>query len=923
MRVISRISFLCLAGGWMGWTVYHFQKIDGSAVQWIKAQEGTFLLYTVLFGALIGFLLGQLGRSSVSVAHRNAGGVGLVLVGGTVLHWGMPALVAQNDAIRISALLIFGATGGGAFTFGLQRGAFTRFLPFILLLLPFLVLPVIAGLPLMGPALLAGLIAALSFGRYLQQKLAPACAADLVGEEACLTLRLALGILSLSILGFVLGVAHLAHNPAILVVLGLLLFLTRRTLQEEAAAWNQWLTRPVQPVHAVGGFTLAGLIWAVLLIGWTAALAPETGPDALGGRMAIVRMWVNDGALEHYREMNLSCMAIAGETFFLMLHPLAGVQAAKLGQFLAALALIPLFAHLIPHRTLAAGLLTIALGVSSLFLVQFAWGFVDLVQTLFYCSSLLAGWIWWQKRNRGTLVLAAALAAGAAAVKLNGLGALLILGTIVLFARLRTWSPRALVLDAMAIGLAAIIILAPWLARSYFLSGNPIFPYANAFFGSPLAPSGLIAKRFGDPHGLRELFHLPWNVFFHPGRYAEIGTYHPLLLMVIPMLLPAMFVARARFWILTGMAAGLLWWLTEQNLRYSIFAVIPIVGGLAYSLDSILSTTHPRGRKIVSIFAIFFSLGGTYLQFVRPTAWLFRSQDAAAMPLSVVLGKTARNDYLAVQLAHTPLLRHLDKIAGAKAVVWEVPFLRDHLHLAGRAIAMPHCDARLSEQLRPLLDLPPSPENFRHIVESLQTLGITHLLLTPESPWAPRQPGGPRSAIFSEEFRKTVARVEYANRGYELLSLPIKEDRLPPTHRGNNLLTNPNFAMEKDHSHPTGWAPSGVFPSDSGSAPVLPPDFTLYQGVSVEPERLYWMEVIFSPQKPAQGAYLHGAWRDQDGQLVAYHNYPLTALHMAGRAGFYQTAPEGATHLDLTLRGPIAPRSILLQPVYRAPNLSP
>jgi hypothetical protein len=923
MRVITRILFFGLVGGWMSWTVYHFQKIDGSAVQWLKAPEGTFLLNTALSGALIGALLGQLGRSSVSVARRNAGGMGLVLVSGTVLQWGIPALVDQNDAIRISALLIFGAAGGGAFTFGLQRDAFTRFLPFTLLLLPFLVLPVVAGLPLMGPALLAGVITSLSFGRYLQQKLSPACVTDLVGEEACLTLRLALGILSLSILGFALGVAYLAHNPAILVALGLLLFLTRRTLREEIAAWNQWLTRPVEPVHATGGFILAGLIWAVLLIGWTTVLAPEVGPDALGGRMAMVRMWVNDGALEHYREMNLSSMAVAGETFFLTLYPLAGFQAAKLGQFLAALALIPLFAHLLPHRTLAAGLLAVAFSVSTLLLVQFGWGFVDLVQTLFYCTALLAGWIWWQKHDRGTLVLAAALAAGAAAVKLNGLGVLLILGSIVLFARLRPWSPRALVLDAMAIGLAAMIVLVPWLARSYLISGNPIFPYANAFFDSPLAPSELIAKRFGDPHGLRELFHLPWNVFFHPGRYAEIGTYHPLVLMALPMLLLAIFVARARFWILTGTAAGLLWWLTEQNLRYSIFAVMPIVGGLAYSLDLALNFVHPRGRQIAGIFAIFFFLGGTYLQFVRPTAWLFRSQDAAAMPLSVVLGKIARNDYLAVQLAHSPLLRHLDKIAGAKAVVWEVPFLRDHLHLAGRAIAMPHCDARLAEQLRPLLDLSPSPENFRRIVESLHNLGITHLLLTPESPWAPRQPGGPRSAIFSEEFRETVARVEYANRGYELLSLPIKEDKLPPTLRGNNLLANPNFAMEKDNSHPTGWAPSGAFPSNSGSPLVLPAGFTLYQGVSVEPERLYWIEVIFLPETSTQGAYLHGAWRGQDGQLVAYHNYPLTALYTAGRTGFYQTAPEGATHLDLTLRGPIAPRSILLQPVSRALNLLP
>src|SRR5690606_32618995 len=139
----------------------------------------------------------------------------------------------------------------------------------------------------------------------------------------------------------------------------------------------------------------------------------------------------------------------------------------------------------------------------------------------------------------------------------------------------------------------------------------------------------------------------------------------------------------------TGFGAGILWFISEQNLRYSLFAGLLMTIGCSVCLERCLANRALAWRAVAGGYSLLLFFAGLYAQLERPTSWLFQIKDAAAMPLSRALGRTSAEEHLTTHLRHVPLLRHVDQYSGANALVWEIPWLRDHLHLAGHAIALP------------------------------------------------------------------------------------------------------------------------------------------------------------------------------------------------------------------------------------------
>jgi len=910
--LVVAIAVLLLSG-WAAWVMWHYRLVDGQVLTLPSWPVFYFFGLGGLVVGLIGGLAGLVCRKPLHLVRTSAAFCTLVAALSIGCFKFIDTVLAQPDFVRIPGILFFGAAGGVGFTLVLRRSSFHRGLLGTLLVFPFAALSCFNDRGASFLCVVMTLVAATGLGRTIQDRFVADVSIDQTDTGLLVSIRLALGLLSLSMLGFVLGILHLAYPTVIFSAVVLTIILTRREIVREIRSWRDQLLPPAAQTGT--GHWISGATWALLLIGWVAALVPEVGPDALGGRQAVVGLWAADHALAGYREMILSYMAAGGETLYLTLFPLAGQHSAKIGQWIAVLASLPALLGLVRHRTVAAKVLPLAFGASSIVLVQFAWGFVDLVQSLFYFCALGCGWLWWRQPRSGMLLLAALLAAGATAVKLNGLGAPLILGAIVFAKRCR--EPRAfpqLARDGIFLTTGFALILGPWFLRSYLLSGNPIFPYANGIFASPLAPASLIAARYGDPIGIGSLVQFPWRVIMEPSHFGEIGTYHPLLLIVLPLLVMALLYSGSRYWIVTGLAAGLLWFVTEQNTRYSLFAVFPIVYGLSLWLDWWLADRPGSGKTLTTWLAAILFFSGSYAQIARPNLWLFLNSDGAAMPLSVALGRISAEDYLTTQLRHVPLLRHADRTAGSKAVIWELPWMRDHLHLAGHAIALPHCDQRLALRLRPLLDLTPSGENFRQIHATLRELGITHLLLPPESPWAPVAPDRPYSAIYSRKFLHTATAIEAANYGYLLLSLNSEVRDRPRVAPGTNLFINPEFKFSTDVTKPDDWIPSAPLTAPKNAPLFLPAGVTLYQPLQVQPNRLYQLEVKFpAGTTAAQGAVIWAAWRDTAGRLVLYQTYSIAETDTAGLASFFQTAPDSASRLEITVRGPLSLIAIAMQ----------
>jgi hypothetical protein len=912
-NLVRGLGMLILVG-WTGWVAWRYRLVDGGLHPIPSRSTVMFIVSGALVAAVVGGLTAIFCRIPTHPSRQAAAACALVIV--LFSAWAKlgESLLAQPDFTRLTGVLLFGAAGGTGFAFVCRRSRFHRSLLCAFLLFPFFALSLYASWGTAFLCVVITLAASAGIGRSLQDRLVPDVYLERSAGALLVTVRLALGLLILSFIGFVLGLVHFAYTHVLLSSVIVALIVTRRALRREISSLRGFLSASERDASASSWVT--GTIWALLLIAWIAALAPEVGPDAIGGRQAIVGLWASDHSLSGYRELILSYMATGGETLFLTLYPLAGEQSSKLGQFVAVLTMLPALAGFARGRTVARVLL-LAFGASSLVFVQFAWGFVDFVQTLFYFGAMVAGFLWWRKPHRGMLFIAALLGAGAATVKLNGLGALLILGLVVMVNWCRSpRSLRPLVQDALMLSAAAAIVLGPWFLRSFLLTGNPIFPYANGFFESPMAPTELIAKRYGDPVSLASLAQIPWRVFMEPGRYNEIGTYHPLLLAAFPLIIPGLLSVRTGYWIMTGLASSLLWFVSEQNLRYSLFAGLLLAFGGTLILDRWLTTSSANWRSLAASVAACLFFSGLYIQLSRPTSWLFQTSDGSASPLSVVLDLQSNDEYLASHLRHVPLLRHIDRTFGAEAVVWELPWLRDHLHLKGRAIALPHCDYRLALKLRSLLDLTPSPENDKQLHSTLRTLGITHLLLTGNPPWAPSVPGRPFSALYSGEFLRSAARIEAANYGYVLYSLHSEFRDRSESALGPNLFLNPEFLPSPGPEVPAGWNQSGSLNRSRQSALSIPPGSFLYQQVQVEASRLYRMEVRFADEPSAlHGAVLQTAWRDTDGRLLLYNTFPIAATHTEGIAAFFQTAPESANTLDVTMTGPVSPYSIALQTV--------
>ena len=134
--------------------------------------------------------------------------------------------------------------------------------------------------------------------------------------------------------------------------------------------------------------------------------------------------------------------------------------------------------------------------------------------------------------------------------------------------------------DMAALTVATLLAGGAWYIRAYLLTGNPVFPFLNAIFRSPLwyaENSWLYSGGIGK--GLSSLLTLPWRMTFETGRFgvweASAGI---LLLAGLP--LAGLLWTRARRLAPVAVIClvyYLLWFASAQNLRY----LFPGLVGLA------------------------------------------------------------------------------------------------------------------------------------------------------------------------------------------------------------------------------------------------------------------------------------------------------------------------------------------------------
>ena len=249
-----------------------------------------------------------------------------------------------------------------------------------------------------------------------------------------------------------------------------------------------------------------------LVANFLLVLKPEVSADGLSQHLAIVQ-WVKDHARFHFDAANQiwSVQPMAGDWALTLANLFGGEYAARMLNFVWLLVLVS-FLYGTLRRRLEHGPAALITGIFA------ATPLLQLTSTSLFIENFWAAMIVGALLaiEQGEIVLAATLAGASGASKLLGLTPTPILAVYALWKiRKPNWISKP-VLASVAVFFAIAIV--PY-ARAYWITGNPVFHYANAFFKSPLmwSDQSFVDGRFPP----RLAWHTLYDVTFHTNLFVE------------------------------------------------------------------------------------------------------------------------------------------------------------------------------------------------------------------------------------------------------------------------------------------------------------------------------------------------------------------------------------------------------------------
>jgi glycosyltransferase involved in cell wall biosynthesis len=427
-----------------------------------------------------------------------------------------------------------------AASFAILAGVPAAFTPLVFLLVA--VATTLAIGPLAVLAVAAFLIASCALG----SKLLGANSDSSADGQLCATL-LGIGVY-IFLMTFL---ARLPVNyPAVyLVLLAIPILIDIRGVGRRLALWGKaTVTFRRRPRSQVAAFAL--LVF-VLGMHWLLIPQPESSADGLAMHLAIP----HNIALHHVftylpGRIFWSAMPMGADWCYTIVYLLGGEFAARLLNF-AMLLLAEALLYRAARRFVSPA---IAFVIAALFastpVVQLVTGsvFIENFLAAIVAGMLTAIWLVGDTRRRSYLYAAAVLGGAALATKLGGLAYVAAALPVAVVEVRRQWGrlgPR----PALTSGIAAALLLAaalPTYVISWRLTGDPVYPFLNQAFPSPLVDRN---AKFVDTHyTLPIAFNTPYDLIFHSDRYSEgrpgyLG-FHCLLL--VPLGLAGLFAAGRR-----------------------------------------------------------------------------------------------------------------------------------------------------------------------------------------------------------------------------------------------------------------------------------------------------------------------------------------------------------------------------------------
>jgi 4-amino-4-deoxy-L-arabinose transferase-like glycosyltransferase len=530
---------------------------------------------------------------------------------------------------------------------------------------------------------------------------------------------------------------------------------------------------------------------------------------------------------------------------------------------------------------------------------------IDMGVTLFTMMTLYALWIWHQRRRTEWFVLSAVFCGLAIGTKLTALFVLGFCGLVIIFFALRE---RQTAWPFIFVAVA-LLVAAPWFARSFYYTGNPIYPLMHGTVGK-LFPTRYWKPQYNVPYldslgyylnaqSLGGLLRLPWRLSFEtPIKYSSAGFFQLYFFIIPQLLIYGLRNARVR-WLLVFTAAYLLFWFfTVQDIRYLVLVLPALSLASAEALNQVFRQLSRATRWLGSPIAT--AIGVGLLAMPGLTYAATRLRGEGRFPVT----QKQRDDYLTRVVPTYPAFQLVNRLRGRDYKLYGL-FNPHMAYYADGQFVGDYTGEWAYSRLLKGNSQPPQMLDGPELYRRLRGLAVDYLLIDKQliAPGLMHDVKLPDDDFFAEHFKVIFTRPD-------LMLFELTEE---PAHRelGPDLLVNPGFEM-LEQTMPVGWT-AGDHPvvDDSGeqshggrvAVEVEGTANIFSQQVALPSPGIYSLRFFARAPHPGQSARLWVDW--QDGQQRAIRS-DVQAVKVASAWTAYEmfaTSPALAAYANVYVIG--------------------
>ncbi len=771
----------------------------------------------------------------------------------------------------------------------------------VLLLWPFIELALLSGVAI--AVLIGALIAALALavGRTI---VALARMTELRrSEELAVSLALGLGVIGgvgllLATLGWLARAVVASVGAGALVVCLVTQSRRRFDVHRDSVAPPSSL---VAAMIAVAAITLEAVTIYVI--------APEVNYDSVYYHLTLARDFAASAGTPSIPELWTSNTPILPHVVFAAGTALSTLDAPKVIHFSVGLAVLAaVVAIAMRLRGGRAGALAAILWLASpLVLWEMASAYTDLFIVLWTLGATLTTLMWIQTRRQAYALACGVCIGFGFGVKISMVYVAfpLAMALLVMYIRSRkdllTWLGSA----GIAIGVGA-----PWYVRSFVLTGNPVFPFYNGVFRSPLwepVNESFNFAGFGMGQGALDLLLLPWRLTLNTSHFVESADGS---LGLLPLLIAAggvvALVRRARpvlFLASIVLFGTIVWFGTVQYARYLLPTLAIGAAVVAASLVDLLDAPAVPVRVASRIASL--SIAVLALPAFVGLMW----NVPGSVPWRVDLGITDRPTYLREALRQYRAYEWIDsnipdaasvRFLGIGLSDWPIAYGPPHIFIGhqtveGKRVLLAPTEAEVMRQL--------SANGFRY-------------LIIDEFPRP--NPGETSWVIAHDGFAATHFRLLYANNYIYVYSLDP-----PIAVKGEDVLKDAHFVSLHAEASGSPWQVFGSAPAvgRACSGIEVNPSAGVLQPFDAGGGSLYSLEMVLRGYPESNGfGKLQVNWNGPNA-FSSIEIAPVTSDAAVYRMS--TTAPLGATSGTVVISGygaaPVCVTSASLFRESRAP----